>query len=87
MSNIYARIFNRPAFVPTCIGSLLLIPSSLGVRGITGVIVSGDVVSAVQFTSALFATAVSMVVGGCVKREKFLLMNSKVFGEHGGHTS
>ncbi|KAH3756883.1 threonine/serine exporter family protein [Pelomyxa schiedti] len=64
MGNTYARIFKRPAFVPTCIGSLLLMPSSLGVRGITAVTLTNDVISAVGFTYALLLTAVSMVVGG-----------------------
>eukprot|EP01105_Mastigella_eilhardi_P011751 TRINITY_DN2699_c0_g1_i3.p1 TRINITY_DN2699_c0_g1~~TRINITY_DN2699_c0_g1_i3.p1 ORF type:complete len:724 (-),score=157.28 TRINITY_DN2699_c0_g1_i3:976-2886(-) len=64
VGNLYERIFNHPAYVATCIGSLLLMPSSIGVRGITAVIVFGDVVSAASFAYAMLFTAVSMIVGG-----------------------
>eukprot|EP00727_Mastigamoeba_balamuthi_P009312 m51a1_g5002 hypothetical protein (530) ;mRNA; f:223653-225773 len=62
--NVYARVFDKPAFIPTCVGSLMLVPSALGARGVATAIVSHNTVSSMQFTFAMLITSVSMVVGG-----------------------
>eukprot|EP00727_Mastigamoeba_balamuthi_P011996 m51a1_g7419 hypothetical protein (213) ;mRNA; r:231050-231688 len=65
--NVYERVYERPAFVATCVGSLLLVPASLGARGAAAAMLVGDHVAlSMQFTSAVAVTLVCMVAGGFV---------------------
>jgi uncharacterized membrane protein YjjP (DUF1212 family) len=66
VGNLYARSFDRPAFIPTTIGSIMLMPSSLGVRGIASAILAQDASTAMLFGFNMLSTAVSMVVGGYI---------------------
>eukprot|EP00727_Mastigamoeba_balamuthi_P010188 m51a1_g5792 hypothetical protein (496) ;mRNA; f:37495-39273 len=62
--NIYERAFDRPGFIPSCIGSLMLMPASLGVRNATASLTTQNYLSGMEFTFTLLVTEVSMVVGG-----------------------
>lgn len=64
MANVYARIFHRPSFIPASVGSALLVPSSIGIRGLAQALISNESLSVVSFAMGLLITCVSMVVGG-----------------------
>ena len=63
VGNIYARVFDKVATIPTCIGSLMLMPSSVGVRGISQIL-EGSADDGTSFAFIMRITAVSMAVGG-----------------------
>ncbi len=74
-SNLYARLVNRPALVPLVPGVLFLVPGSLGLRSVMGLL-DDDTLRAVDtgFEMGIVAIALStglLVAGGLVppKRE------------------
>ena len=58
----------------------MLIPSSLGVRGVSMAILSGDVLSALSFTFSLIITSVCIVVGGFAGN--MLIFPTRAFDPH-----
>ena len=61
-SNIYARVFNRPAMVPQTPGLLILVPGSLGYKSLTAMLES-DTLKGVELAFAMTMIAVSLVTG------------------------
>ena len=61
-SNLYARIFNRPAAVPLVPGIILLVPGSIGFGSLSRFI-ERDVVSAIETAFNMGLVAVALVTG------------------------
>jgi uncharacterized membrane protein YjjP (DUF1212 family) len=61
-SNLYARRFQRPALVPMVPGILLLVPGSVGFRGVLSML-DRAVVPALDATFVMVITATSLVAG------------------------
>ncbi len=62
VSNLYARVFDRPATITRLPGILVLVPGSLGLLSITQ-LVGGDAVGGVEQLVHTLSTAFSLVVG------------------------
>ncbi len=61
-SNIFARVKNRPAVVPLFPGIMLLVPGSVGFRGLSSMM-AHDVVSGIQTAFTMILMAVALVAG------------------------
>jgi uncharacterized membrane protein YjjB (DUF3815 family) len=61
-SNLYARIYNRPALIPLNPGMLILVPGSLGYRSFTA-LVDRETVAGVDFAFSMLITAMALVGG------------------------
>lgn len=61
-ANVYSRLADRPAMVPLVPGLLLLVPGSMGMRGMTSML-ERDVVRGVDTAFAMILVAVSLVAG------------------------
>jgi uncharacterized membrane protein YjjP (DUF1212 family) len=61
-SNLYARRFRRPALVPMVPGILMLVPGSVGFRGVLSML-DRAVVPAVEAAFVMITTAVALVAG------------------------
>jgi uncharacterized membrane protein YjjP (DUF1212 family) len=61
-SNLYARVFDRPASVPLVPGILLLVPGSIGFRSVFSML-ERDVVPAVDAAFKMIAVAIALVAG------------------------
>ncbi|MFN7132052.1 MAG: threonine/serine exporter family protein, partial [Myxococcales bacterium] len=61
-SNLYARVFDRPAVVPLFPGIMLLVPGSIGFRSLSS-LMANDVVSGVQTAFTMILVAVALVAG------------------------
>jgi uncharacterized membrane protein YjjP (DUF1212 family) len=61
-SNAYARWLRRPATVPLTPAVLLLVPGSVGFRGISSLL-RQDTLSGIETTFSMFVVAVSIVAG------------------------
>ncbi|MGA9521469.1 MAG: threonine/serine exporter family protein [Myxococcaceae bacterium] len=61
-SNLFARVLNRPAVVPLFPAIMLLVPGSVGFRGISS-LMANDVVSGVQTAFTMVLMAVALVTG------------------------
>jgi uncharacterized membrane protein YjjP (DUF1212 family) len=61
-SNLYARRLRRPALVPLVPGILLLVPGSVGFRGVLSML-DRAVVPAVEASFVMLTTAVALVAG------------------------
>lgn len=61
-SNLYARVFDRPAVVPLFPGIMLLVPGSIGFRSLSS-LMAHDVVSGVQTAFTMMLVAVALVAG------------------------
>jgi uncharacterized membrane protein YjjB (DUF3815 family) len=61
-SNLYARIFDRPAAVPQVPGIILLVPGSIGFGSLSRLI-ERDVVSAIETAFNMGLVAVALVTG------------------------
>eukprot|EP00727_Mastigamoeba_balamuthi_P011994 m51a1_g7417 hypothetical protein (1207) ;mRNA; f:224643-229901 len=65
--NIYARVYDKPTFIPTCVGSLMLMIGALGARGVTSsIMLDNHIVLSMNFTFAVVITSVCMLAGGFV---------------------
>ena len=62
VSNIYARISDRPAAIVTLPGLLILVPGSVGFRSLAAFL-NNDTLGGVQTAISVFFIAVSIVVG------------------------
>lgn len=61
-SNLYARIFDRPALTMMLPGLLMLVPGSLGLRSLQ-LFMDNETVNGVQSTFTVFVIGVALVVG------------------------
>ena len=61
-SNLYARIFDRPALTMMLPGLLMLVPGALGLKSLQ-LFLDSDTVTGVQSTFAVIIVAVAIVVG------------------------
>lgn len=61
-SNLYARLFDRPALVTTLPGLIILVPGSLGLRSLQ-MFMSDDTIDAVQSSFTVLVVGVALVVG------------------------
>ena len=61
-SNLYARIANRPSLIPWVPGLLLLVPGSIGLRGLA-LLINEDVVVGVESAFKMIMIAVGLVAG------------------------
>ncbi|KAJ4458536.1 putative Pheromone-regulated membrane protein 10 [Paratrimastix pyriformis] len=61
--NLYSRWTGHTAFVPLASATLMLVPGSVGVKGVTAM-VTNDMVNGMQFGVSMFTVAISLVVGG-----------------------
>jgi uncharacterized membrane protein YjjP (DUF1212 family) len=61
-SNLYARVFDRPALTMMLPGLLMLVPGSLGLRSLQ-LFLSNDTVTGVQSTFTVLVVGVALVVG------------------------
>lgn len=61
-SNLYARVFDRPALTMMLPGLLMLVPGSLGLRSLQ-LFMSSDTVDGVQSTFTVLVVGVALVVG------------------------
>eukprot|EP00727_Mastigamoeba_balamuthi_P003388 m51a1_g13046 hypothetical protein (130) ;mRNA; r:1291-1966 len=66
VSNVWSRAYDKPAAVLVITGSLLLVPSSLGVRGMTKAIMSDNFETALEFVWGMLMIVVSITIGGIV---------------------
>lgn len=62
LGNVYARVLKRPAQVVTVPAVLLLVPGSMGLRGMTSLL-SHDTLSGVETVFAMFVVATAIVAG------------------------
>ena len=62
IGNLYERFFGKIAQVPIALGSFLIVPTSMGVNGVTKII--QDSSNSVSFVLSMFVTFISMAVGG-----------------------
>ncbi|KYQ90471.1 hypothetical protein DLAC_09094 [Tieghemostelium lacteum] len=62
LGNLYARIFNTTSAVPIMSGILLLVPGSMGIRGLFQAS-TGDVSGGLEFFSGMFMIAISLTIG------------------------
>jgi len=61
-ANLYSRFTHKPAVVYLLGGVMLLLPGSVGVKGVTAMM-SDDVISGIQFTFQMFVTAMCITIG------------------------
>lgn len=61
-SNIYARVKNRPAMVPSTPGLLILVPGSIGYNSLTAMVQS-DTLKGVELAFQMSMTAAALAVG------------------------
>jgi uncharacterized membrane protein YjjB (DUF3815 family) len=62
LANVYARVLDRPAQVVLTPAALLLVPGSMGFRGMTSLL-AHDTVSGVETVFAMFVAATAIVGG------------------------
>jgi uncharacterized membrane protein YjjB (DUF3815 family) len=62
ISNLYARIRDRPALVPLAPGMIILVPGSFGFRSLTAML-EQKTLEGVDFAFAMVLVAVSLVGG------------------------
>eukprot|EP00727_Mastigamoeba_balamuthi_P001559 m51a1_g1140 hypothetical protein (513) ;mRNA; f:254336-255973 len=62
----YARLLRKPASIPVVMGSVMLVPSSLGVRGVASAIMTSRLDQAVEFVYAMLMTVTCITIGGLV---------------------
>jgi len=61
-SNLYARIYNRPALIPLNPSMLILVPGSLGYRSFTA-LVNRETVAGIDFAFSMLMIAIALVGG------------------------
>jgi uncharacterized membrane protein YjjB (DUF3815 family) len=61
-ANLYARIFKKPAITVALAGILILVPGSIGVRGVEYLFLN-DVISGINFGFQMIAVALGITVG------------------------
>ena len=61
-SNVYARLFNRPAMVPQTPGLMILVPGSIGYKSLTA-LVESDTIRGVELAFSMSIIGVSLVGG------------------------
>eukprot|EP00727_Mastigamoeba_balamuthi_P012984 m51a1_g8308 hypothetical protein (476) ;mRNA; f:70882-72613 len=66
VSNAYSRAYDKPAAILTTTGSLLLVPSSLGVRGMTNAIMGDNFETALEFVWGMLMIVVSITIGNII---------------------
>ncbi|KAK5575956.1 hypothetical protein RB653_007091 [Dictyostelium firmibasis] len=62
LGNLYSRLTNISAVVPIMAGIILLVPGSMGVKGIVS-ISDGDISGGINFIGGMFMTAASLTMG------------------------
>jgi uncharacterized membrane protein YjjB (DUF3815 family) len=62
ISNLYARIRDRPALVPLAPGMIILVPGSLGFRSLTALL-EQKTLEGIDFAFTMLIVAVSLVGG------------------------
>jgi uncharacterized membrane protein YjjB (DUF3815 family) len=60
---IYSRFSKKPSMVTILPGIMMLVPGSIGVRGISEMMLSGDVVSGISFSFEMMTISLSITVG------------------------
>ena len=60
---IYSRYTKHPAIVPILSGIIMLVPGSVGVRGVSTMLISNDIVSGLNFTFQMMFIALSITGG------------------------
>ncbi|EGC32868.1 hypothetical protein DICPUDRAFT_98748 [Dictyostelium purpureum] len=62
LGNLYARFTNTSASVPIFVGIILLVPGSMGIKGLVSVS-TGDITGGLQLFGGMFMIAASLTIG------------------------
>eukprot|EP00727_Mastigamoeba_balamuthi_P001755 m51a1_g11577 hypothetical protein (367) ;mRNA; r:36130-37423 len=63
VANVYSKVFDKPAAVPTAVSALVIVSSSLGVRGVAAGMVDNDLVKAMHCIFGMMMTVICIVIG------------------------
>eukprot|EP00727_Mastigamoeba_balamuthi_P001754 m51a1_g11576 hypothetical protein (359) ;mRNA; r:30803-32470 len=63
VANVYSKVFDKPAAVPTTVSALVIVSSSLGVRGVAAGMVDNDLVKAMHCIFGMMMTVICIVIG------------------------